>query len=401
MEGPMSEPGYACSNGHPATLAGQRFCEVCGAPVSAVPPQVVPPEPVPPQVVPPEPVLPAVAPAQAAAAEPAPPPFAPALVEPPQAAALEPTPPTSIPQEPEPAPPPPVAPPPAMPPAAPPQPAQPPTWASPSAPPPGWGTQPAPAGYGATPPPAGASGGKGRGPLAVVALVVVALVAVGGILLVVRPFGGGASASPSPVAQASSAPTAQPTPKPTAAVTAKPTTAPTDAPTAEPSIEPTLEPFDSAPPSIGPVETCRSETVGMTVSYPAGWYTYTGDPKWTCMLFDPAPIVIDPQTELPPVAVSMYLDTRSYADVRKDFETASVYTVLNSGSGQIDQRDATAYDLENTGEGYYDKGVRQVVAVVDLGDRGCLVMESVGLPGAEFDANVEALITIGETLQID
>ncbi len=348
----MTGTGLVCPNGHAAVLPGQRFCETCGAvfTMPAVPPPVFP--------------------------EPAPPP-PPVFAEP-----LPPPPPAFVPQAP---PPPPVfapsPPPPVFAPSPPPPPPPPPTW-----------TQPVPA---------------RRGPSTAVVLALVLLVAVAGgaaaFVLIAKPFGGGAaSPAPSGVAGATPAasPTASATPPPTAA-TPQPTPEPSLAPTAAPATPTPTAPEPSAIPTGAPTATCRSETVGVTVTYPAAWYAYTGDPRWTCLLFDPQPIEIVPDSELPPVAVAIFDDTRPAATVAADFETASIYTILNTGSGIVDGRDAVAYEVENTGEGYYEKGVRQTVVIVDRGGRGSLVLETTGTAGARYDGNVEALVRIVDALKID
>jgi hypothetical protein len=137
------------------------------------------------------------------------------------------------------------------------------------------------------------------------------------------------------------------------------------------------------------------------VTYPAAWQTYTGDPQWACLLFDPDPITILPDTELPDVAVAIYPDTRSFAAVQADYATSSVYTVLQKDSGSVDGHDAVAVEVENTGQGYYDKGVLQTAVIVDMGDPGTLVLQTVGMPGPDYDANVEVLRQMIGTLQID
>ena len=355
----MSEPGYACPNGHPATLAGQRFCEVCGAPVGAVPRPVAP---APPPLTPaPPPVTPP---------QPAPPPLTPA--------------------------PPPLTPPPAT--------LPPPAWSAPPAGPPGWSPQPAPPAYAAgTPPPD--RGGSGRGPLVLIGLALLAVVGLGAVVVVARPFGGGGAASPTPVARATPT-TAPPTgASPTAAPTDVTPTASPGEPTPELTPEPTPEltpaPVGSPTASTETVASCRSDAAGITVTYPATWFTIADGSQWTCLLFDAAPIEILPNTELPQVGVTIYATDQPYAAVRRDFETAAAYRVLTTESGVVDGREATAYELENTGEGFYEKGLLQAVVVVDLGAKGALVIESVGKPGAAYDANVEVLVQVVESLQVD
>ena len=137
------------------------------------------------------------------------------------------------------------------------------------------------------------------------------------------------------------------------------------------------------------------------MTYPAGWFAYSGDARWTCLLFDPEQIVVVADSEVPPVAVAIFDDTRPASTVAADFETASVYTILPTDSGTVDGRPTVAYEVESTGQGFYEKGVRQTVVIVDRGSRGSLVLETTGTAGARYDANVEELVRMVEALKID
>jgi hypothetical protein len=239
-----------------------------------------------------------------------------------------------------------------------------------------------------------------------VVLGLVLLVAVAGgaaaFVLIAKPFGGGA-ASPAPSSVAGATPAASPTASATLPPTVgtPPTLESSPAPTGAPETATPTAPEPSALPTGAPTATCRSETVGVTVTYPAAWHAYTGDARWTCLLFDPAPIDIQADSELPPVAVAIFDDTRPASTVAADFETASIYKILYKDSGTVDGRDAVAYEVENTGEGYYEKSVRQTVVIVDRGSRGSLVLETTGTGGARYDGNVEALVRMVEALKID
>lgn len=225
-------------------------------------------------------------------------------------------------------------------------------------------------------------------------LLIAGVAGAAAFVLIAKPFGGGA-ASPAPSSVAGATPTAPPTATP--GQTPEPSAVPTGVPTTPVSTPP--EP--SGVPTGAPTASCRSETVGITVTYPAGWIAYGGDARWTCLLFDPQPIDVQLDSELPPVAVAIFDDARPASTVAADFETASVYTVLYKDSGTVDGRDAVAYEVENTGEGYYGKGVRQTVVIVDRGSRGSLVLETTGTAGARYDGNVEVLVRMVEALKID
>lgn len=240
-----------------------------------------------------------------------------------------------------------------------------------------------------------------------VVLGLVLLVAVAGgaaaFVLIAKPFGGGA-ASPAPSSVADATPAASPTATatlPPAEATPGQTLESSPEPTGAPASPTPASPEPSALPTGAPTASCRSETVGITVTYPAGWHAYTGDPRWTCLLFDPQPIDVTLDSELPPVAVAIFDDTRPASTVAADFETASVYTILATDSGTVDGRPAVAYEFENTGQGFYEKGVLQTVVIVDRGSRGSLVLETIGAAGARYDGNVEVLVRMVEALKID
>ncbi len=244
-------------------------------------------------------------------------------------------------------------------------------------------------------------GGGALGPI-LLGLFLVLLVAGGAaaFVLIAHPFGAGsaspspsrfalASASPSSPVVATSAPTAPPSAEPTAV-------APSDSPAETPAETPTPEPSVTAD-----TATCRSETVGITVTYPAAWHAYSGDARWTCLLFDPNPITVTPDSELPMVGIAIFSDTRSAATVLADYKSTSVYTLINSDTGTVDGKDAWAYEVENTGEGYYQKGVRQTVVVVDRGSRGSLILETVGNAGEPYDTYIQVLRGVVDAIKID
>ncbi len=150
------------------------------------------------------------------------------------------------------------------------------------------------------------------------------------------------------------------------------------------------------------VKTCRAAKAGLTVSYPAAWYTVTGYPDWNCMLFDPSPIKIVLNSELPPVAILIAQDTRSAADVIADFTTnPDMFEVLDSQAGTVDGLDATALMVRDTGNGLMAAGTEELVVVVDRGSRGGLMLAVIGEPGAAFDANAEALGAVISSIKID
>jgi hypothetical protein len=276
-----------------------------------------------------------------------------------------------------------------------------PGWGAP--PPQGWAPQGAmpqgQPGWGAPPPKKG--GGCGR-----TLFILLLLLLIGGAAYVLvakpswSPLAAKAPATPGlalPTPKSTS-PTSSTSPAPLISVepggsVGLPTSAPTSAATAGTS--------PGATAATGDLQTCRADKAGITVSYPAGWYTVTGFPDWNCMLFDRNPIDIKPNTELPAVAIQISQETRDYLTVVEDFKTNTVYELVGSDTGLVDGLDATALEVNNTGAGYFQKGVHQLVVVVDRGSLGCLVLEVIGNPGADFDANSQILGSVVDKIKID
>ncbi|HYO44207.1 MAG TPA: hypothetical protein VES19_13495 [Candidatus Limnocylindrales bacterium] len=353
-----------CANGHPATMVDQQFCAVCGAPFQSPPP--------------------ATAPAPQAAA--------PRWGSPaPQPAPQQPAPPTKPAAQQWGAPAPQQAPVP--------QPAAP-QWGAPApqqgpVPQPGYGQ---PGGYGQPP---AARGGMGKGALLVGVIAIVALA--GGALFMLK----GPSGTPSPTAKlaATAAATgiALATLAPSLPVVPVPTPLPVD-----PSVETSAPDPTGSVETAAPVETgaalpsCHSSSGGgFTVSYPAGWNTLADGSEWSCRLFDPNPILIGVDTELPDVAVLAWVEEQRYADVVTGYRTQGTSSTTTDESGTIAGRDATGLELENNGTGYYEKGVLQTVVLIDLGANGTLVFESVGTPGDLYNARLEGLGTVIQSLVLD
>ena len=362
----MTEP--TCLNGHPATLPDQRYCVVCGAPILAPvpPPPALPAAPAPgPGVGPAEPVAPPVWGQQATPASPydqAPP-------------------------------------------------AAPPRWGSPpggipQAFPPGGVPQAFPPGGFASPPVAPARRRSGGG-VAVAGIVVILVAAAATALVVLKP---GGSPAPSPVALISTSPT-------TAAGSGRPiaTSAPTASARVVPSsAKPTTRPSASAKPSAKPkptpsaaasasavLPTCHSATGAFTASYPAGWKTLADGSKWSCMLFDPGPISVTADSELPDVAVMVFVDATSYTKLIKQYKSSTTTAVLQTDAGSVANHSTTVLELQNNGKGYFAKGVREAVVIMDTGAAGCLVLESTGKPGALYTSRLKGLSVILGSLVFD
>ncbi len=269
------------------------------------------------------------------------------------------------------------------------------------APPPAWAPQGQP-GLSAPPPKKG--GGCGKTILILLVLLIVGVLAYG---FIAKPswFPVGAKASPtpgsallSPKPSSSASPASSTTPAPLISVEPGGSSGASAGPTAATSAAPTA----SASGGAGDLATCSNAAAGITVSYPAAWKTVTEYPEWNCMLFDPKPIKIVLNSELPPVAIQIAQDNRAYAAVVSDFKTnTDLYELLDSQTGTVDGLDATAIDVRHTGNGLLAAGTDELVVVVNRGATPTLTLSVIGKPGATFDANAKILGTVIQNIKIN
>jgi hypothetical protein len=143
---------------------------------------------------------------------------------------------------------------------------------------------------------------------------------------------------------------------------------------------------------VATVERCRNPEAGYSVAYPADWRVSTGETMPPCSAFDPEPLVIPPDSEVPAdIAVVIGL-----AGV--PFETVAHETmgerVLSREETTVGGHQAVRIESVTTGEGLFDAGLHGTRYVIDLGDR-VLVAETrdVGEPDyAEKQRALEAMV---------
>ena len=166
--------------------------------------------------------------------------------------------------------------------------------------------------------------------------------------------------------EAAPSPTADASPTGDASPTAEPSPTADASPTAEPS--PTTEPSPTAGDEQALGASCTNDELGLTVDYPRDWSTNDGGVLAACSLFDPGPIDVEPNTEIPrDLAVVLHGSDRQYATYADAGD--------EPGTRQLERRettvaghDAVAMLLEATEDApLLEPGTRLYRWVVDLG----------------------------------
>ena len=154
-------------------------------------------------------------------------------------------------------------------------------------------------------------------------------------------------------------------------------------------------PQESEPTPVALSQRCTNTQGGFSVSYPAGWSTNDASVLPVCSAFDPAPFTVPAASEMPfEIAVVIGAQDVPFdpAVTSNQFEK-----VLSLERLQIAGRDAIRVEVEATGEGLADRGMRSLRYVLDLGNGRSLVAAT-NDSGASYAQETEILSRMVETL---
>ena len=119
-------------------------------------------------------------------------------------------------------------------------------------------------------------------------------------------------------------------------------------------------------PAMARTAECADSARGYTVAYPATWHVNTGEILGPCSLFDPDPVEVPRDSEIPiEFAIAIGFQPVPFATLTDD---ALGRSILSRQPTKVDGRDAMRIESESTGEGLHDAGIRSYQYVVDLGD---------------------------------
>jgi len=213
------------------------------------------------------------------------------------------------------------------------------------------------------------------------AIVLAATVA--GVIFALRSGGGGEEAVPSPVA------TASPLPPATSAPTTPPPT------TAAPSPSPSPTTPETA--ALG--ASCSSDREGYGIEYPADWHASSG-PDWSCQLFDPQSFVVEPNTEPPIVAITVYVDQYRMGRLRDALTDPAFYEVISEEGGRFSDanRPGAILETRQTEDLLWPAGTLTYSVLVNRIDT-TIVVTTNDLAGG-YEQNKQIALAMAESLRI-
>lgn len=111
---------------------------------------------------------------------------------------------------------------------------------------------------------------------------------------------------------------------------------------------------------------CVNPAEGYAVRYPASWHVNTGEILGPCALFDPEPIEVPRDSEVPiEIAVMIDMEPVPFTSVAGDVLGRRE---ISRERTTVDGREAVRIEAETTGEGLHPPGIRFYQYLADLGD---------------------------------
>jgi hypothetical protein len=119
-------------------------------------------------------------------------------------------------------------------------------------------------------------------------------------------------------------------------------------------------------PAMRETDLCVDRVEGFAVEYPAGWHRHDGEIFGPCSLFDPQPIEVPRDSELPiEIAIVIGFEPVPFGTVAG---TVMGRRDLSREPARVDGREGVRILAETTGEGLHSAGIRLYGYYVDLGD---------------------------------
>lgn len=143
---------------------------------------------------------------------------------------------------------------------------------------------------------------------------------------------------------------------------------------------------------------CTNARYGISISYPAGWQTNDGSVLPACSAFDPTRVDIPRDSELPfDIAVVLAVDEVPLDQLTR---SSQFERVLSATPMTIAGRKAVRVELEATGEGLADRGLRTLRYAIDLGP-GRTLIASTHATDASYETNKEILGRMIESVSVE
>lgn len=149
--------------------------------------------------------------------------------------------------------------------------------------------------------------------------------------------------------------------------------------------------------TTGLTQRCTNPQTGISVSYPAAWFTNDGDVMPACSAFDSRPVELPRESEIPfDIAVTLNVDATPFDP---DVASTQWERILSAEATTIAGRRAMRIEAEATGEGLADRGMRSLRYVIDLAD-GRTLVASTHDAGGRYEEKKNVMTRMVQTITL-
>lgn len=141
---------------------------------------------------------------------------------------------------------------------------------------------------------------------------------------------------------------------------------------------------------------CVNRGEGYSIRYPAMWHVNAGSTMDPCSLFDPEPIRLPGNSQIPP-SIAVMIDIEPVAFTAVTGEVLGRHETVRE-SARIDGRSAVRMDSTSTGQGLYGRGMRSYSYFIDLGG-ATMIASTHDVGGIPFERKRRILDAMMETVR--
>lgn len=147
----------------------------------------------------------------------------------------------------------------------------------------------------------------------------------------------------------------------------------------------------------GLAQVCTNDEAGYRVRYPQGWHTNDGSVVAACRLFDPAPIEVPENSEIPfDIAVLIQQIEVPYPQA---VEVGEAQEELSRQTLTVNGRQATYLEVRSTGRGLGPAGIVSSHYYLDL-PGGTVLVSTYDVEGVDYEANQDVLDLMIRSLEV-
>lgn len=129
-------------------------------------------------------------------------------------------------------------------------------------------------------------------------------------------------------------------------------------------------------------QTCTSKDNGYTLMYPTGWHAELAYAGWQCALFDPHPITITPDSEIPLVTVVASVTDFAFNTAVAQYTDPTITSLTSQTGLTIDGHSAVAVEIVMTqGVQALPPGTMRYAVLIEWGARTLIIETDSGVGG--------------------